>query len=80
MRGLSSSRPIPLTPAVVQLIAVHNYRQNGGGGYPVGDFVTIWYEQLETGADVLPLALGALHLVALGGAGVLMSKRRSRMS
>lgn len=29
------------------LLAVNNYRQNGGGGYPVQDFVTVWDQQLE---------------------------------
>ena len=37
--------PIKDTDQLV--LAVNNYRQNGGGGYPVQDFVTIWDEQLE---------------------------------
>lgn len=47
VQNLRHADGTPVADDDVFVLAVNNYRQNGGGGFPVGDFETIWDEQLE---------------------------------
>lgn len=47
VQNLRHADGTPVADDDVFVFAVNNYRQNGGGGFPVGDFETIWDEQLE---------------------------------
>ncbi|WP_211339163.1 bifunctional metallophosphatase/5'-nucleotidase [Salana multivorans] len=44
------------------VLAVNNYRANGGGGFPVGDMVPIWDEQLEIRQLIIEYATQAGEL------------------
>ncbi|MFT3943587.1 MAG: 5'-nucleotidase C-terminal domain-containing protein [Ancrocorticia sp.] len=59
VQNLRHADGTPVADDDVFVLAVNNYRQNGGGGYPVEDFETIWDEQLEIRQLIIEYAQSA---------------------